>query len=102
MTGARLALASVACLLAGTGAAWAGEGSTGEVAGGPMPSYDLFHPAPADKLRDFNPDRPSRFTGPFTVASTPTTFGHLLADIRNGRASMSTSGTPPRSTCASV
>ena len=30
-------------------------------------AYDLFHPAPGDKLRDFNPDRPSAFTGPFTV-----------------------------------
>ena len=30
-------------------------------------SYDLFHPVPDDKLRDFNPDRPSLFTGPFTV-----------------------------------
>ena len=31
------------------------------------PSYSFFHPAPEDKLRDFNPDRPSQFTGPFTV-----------------------------------
>ena len=30
-------------------------------------SYDLFHPVPADKLRDFNPDRPSLYTGPQTV-----------------------------------
>ena len=32
-----------------------------------MPAYDFFHPTPDDKLRDFNPDRPSQFTGPFTV-----------------------------------
>ena len=44
-------------------------------AGEPAPSesdtnktdYTLFHPVPDDKLRDFNPDRPSRFTGPVTV-----------------------------------
>ncbi len=29
--------------------------------------YDLFHPVPADKLRDFNPDRPSLYTSPQTV-----------------------------------
>ncbi len=54
-------------VLAGLGAAWAGPAGPGEVAGGPMPAYDLFHPVPEDKLRDFNPDRPSQFTGPFTV-----------------------------------
>ena len=29
--------------------------------------YTLFNPTPENLLRDFNPDRPSRFTGPFTV-----------------------------------
>ena len=29
--------------------------------------YSLFDPVPDDKERDFNPDRPSQFTGPFTV-----------------------------------
>ena len=30
-------------------------------------AYTLFNPVPDDKLRDFNPDRPSQFTGPTTV-----------------------------------
>ena len=29
--------------------------------------YSLFNPTPDDKLRDFNPDRPSQFTSPGTV-----------------------------------
>ena len=29
--------------------------------------YTLFNPVPEDQLRDFNPDRPSQFTGPVTV-----------------------------------
>lgn len=29
--------------------------------------YSLFNPVPDDKQRDFNPDRPSQFTGPLTV-----------------------------------
>ena len=29
--------------------------------------YSLFNPVPDDKQRDLNPDRPSQFTGPFTV-----------------------------------
>ena len=29
--------------------------------------YSLFNPVPEDEERDFNPDRPSQFTGPFTV-----------------------------------
>ncbi len=29
--------------------------------------YSLFNPTPEDKLRDFNPDRPSQFTSPGTV-----------------------------------
>lgn len=41
-----------------------------------MPAYDLFHPVPEDKLRDFNPDRPSRFTGPFTVDA-----GHVQLEM---------------------
>ena len=39
-------------------------------------SYDLFHPVPEDKLRDFNPDRPSAFTGPFTVDA-----GHVQLEM---------------------
>ncbi len=66
-TGARFGLTLAAWFFAGHGCAWAGGASAGEVAGGPMPTSDFFHPAPVDKLRDFNPDRPSRFTGPFTV-----------------------------------
>ena len=30
-------------------------------------AYTLFNPVPEDQLRDFNPDRPSQFTGPFTI-----------------------------------
>ena len=66
--GFRLALAVLATgMLAASGSVRAGESAPGEVAGGPLSGYDFFHPAPADKLRDFNPDRPSQFTGPFTV-----------------------------------
>ncbi len=52
-------------VLAGTASIRAGDGMVrGDTDG---PPYSFFHPAPEDKLRDFNPDRPSQFTGPFTV-----------------------------------
>ena len=39
-------------------------------------TYTLLNPTPEDSLRDFNPDRPSRFTGPFTVDP-----GHLQLEM---------------------
>ena len=43
-------------------------------------AYDLFHPVPADALRELSPDRPDKSTGPFTVDA-----GHyqLEADFAN-------------------
>ena len=38
--------------------------------------YSLFNPVPGDQQRDFNPDRPSQFTGPFTVDS-----GHFQLEM---------------------
>ena len=42
--------------------------------------YTLLNPTPGNLLRDFNPDRPSQFTGPFTVDA-----GHfqLEMDVAN-------------------
>jgi hypothetical protein len=43
-------------------------GEPGTAAASPAQgSYSLFKPTPEADLRDFNPDRPSAFTGPFTV-----------------------------------
>ena len=46
----------------------------------PMPidrsQYNLFNPTPSDKMRDFNPDRPSVTNGPYTVDP-----GHWLLEV---------------------
>ncbi len=57
-------LVAIACL----GAASVRAGDTLSPAGTPdKDRYTLFNPVPDDQERDFNPDRPSQFTGPFTV-----------------------------------
>jgi Putative MetA-pathway of phenol degradation len=38
--------------------------------------YNLFNPTPSDKMRDFDPDRPSVTNGPYTVDP-----GHWLVEI---------------------
>jgi hypothetical protein len=38
--------------------------------------YNLFNPTPSDKMRDFNPDRPSVTNGPYTVDP-----GHWLLEV---------------------
>jgi Putative MetA-pathway of phenol degradation len=38
--------------------------------------YNLFNPTPSDKMRDFNPDRPSVTNGPYTVDP-----GHWLVEV---------------------
>src|SRR6201996_4706938 len=38
--------------------------------------YNLFNPTPPDQMRDFNPDRPSVTTGPYTVDP-----GHWLLEV---------------------
>ena len=38
--------------------------------------YNLFNPTPSDKMRDFNPDRPSVTNGPYTVDP-----GHWLFEV---------------------
>jgi hypothetical protein len=38
--------------------------------------YNLFNPTPSDQMRDFNPDRPSVTTGPYTVDP-----GHWLLEV---------------------
>ncbi len=43
-------------------------GDSGFLCGGTgAPAYSLFNPVPGDKLRDFNPDRPSQLTESFTL-----------------------------------
>ena len=54
-----------ACLMATQ--IWAGEPEPSPTPAPDKSGYTLFHPAPDDQQRDFNPDRPSQFTGPFTV-----------------------------------
>ena len=64
MTGrlsARLILATLAATAAHAGAPDAPSDSPDKS------GYTLFDPVPAESLRDFNPDRPSAFTGPTTV-----------------------------------
>ncbi len=63
---------------------------------------------PDDQQRDFNPDRPSQFTGPFTVDAGHFQLEMDLANYTLDRhnpehaPSTWTSGTPRRSTCASA
>ncbi len=62
-------------LVAGAGQSWAGEPE--KPADSPdKSSYTLLHPTPDDLQRDFNPDRPSQFTGPFTVDA-----GHVQLEM---------------------
>lgn len=56
-------------LLLGSGLALAAPGmpvKAGDAAPN-KPAYTLFDPTPDSALRDFNPDRPTKITGPFTV-----------------------------------
>ncbi len=72
---ARLSCGLLAALVASAGSSWAGETAT--PADSPDKSgYTLLHPTPEDQLRDFNPDRPSQFTGPFTVDA-----GHVQLEM---------------------
>lgn len=61
-----LLVGAVVWLAAAVGAA-AGEPEKPAAADPDKSGYTLLNPTPENLLRDFNPDRPSQFTGPFTV-----------------------------------
>ena len=64
--------AALTCLLAQ--GVWTGARAdeSGGSAGSAKSAYSLFNPAPDTDLRDYNPDRPSKITSPFTIDA-----GHL-------------------------
>ncbi len=64
-------LLAVVVVVAGAGLSGAGEPETPDKSG-----YTLLRPTPDNLLRDFNPDRPSAFTGPFTVDA-----GHVQLEM---------------------
>lgn len=64
-------LLAAAVVVAGAGLSGAGEPETPDKSG-----YTLLRPTPDNLRRDFNPDRPSAFTGPFTVDA-----GHVQLEM---------------------
>lgn len=74
----RLAVLLLACAtLPAPPASWAGEPATPpQAATADKSGYNLFHPTPGSALRDFNPDRPSQFTGPYTIDA-----GHVQVEM---------------------